>query len=207
MRLFEHDADVLFLAGCLHETLAESRVQVALQGATVPRDVTFDVSSTRAELRRAEGFFRKALDASSDLIEARIHLGRVLGLRGQHAEAATELRRAVTTVDDPLLRYYAELFVGDEAESLGDRELARASYGRAAALYPSAQSPYLAISQLEKRDGNRDAARVVIERLLMLSGERGEREDPWWGYQRSAGRHTDTLLADMRGRFIAEDRR
>ena len=214
LHLFEHDADILFLAGCLHEALAEPRVQVVMQRAAIPRGVTFAVSSARVELRQAEGFFRKALDANPDLAEARIHLGRVLGLRGQRADAPAELRRAVSTVQDPLLLYYAELFLGDEAESLGDRDRARASYNRAAALYPRAQSPLLAISQLAKRDGNRDAARAAIDQLLTLSAEsaggnpgNNDRDDPWWTYGRSPGRTANALLADMRREFLNEDRR
>lgn len=39
-----------------------------------------------------------------------IHLGRVLGLRGEHAETEELLRRAVADTKEPLLQYYANLF-------------------------------------------------------------------------------------------------
>src|SRR5262249_19885711 len=113
-RLFPDDADLLFFAGCLHESLAEPRIQEAMQSAAIPSDVRFDVSSRRAELREAESLFRKALKAKPEYVEARIHLGRVLGIRGEHAEAETLLRKAAADAKEPLLQYYAELFLGAE---------------------------------------------------------------------------------------------
>src|SRR5262249_28111158 len=103
LRLFPDDAGLLFLAGCLHETLAQAGVQEALQGAAIPADVKFDVSSARAELRESESLLRKALKAQPNHLEARIHLGRVLGVRGEHVEAETLLAKAVTEAKEPLL--------------------------------------------------------------------------------------------------------
>ena len=104
LRLFPDDAELLFQAGCLHESLAESRVQEAMQTAAIPSDVTFEIASRRTELRDAESLFRKALKAQPDHLEARIRLARVLGLRGEHVEAEALLRKAVADVKEPLLQ-------------------------------------------------------------------------------------------------------
>ena len=76
LRLFPDDAELLFQAGCLHESLAESRVQEAMQTAAIPSDVKFEIASRRTELRDAESLFRKALKVQPDRLEERIRLER-----------------------------------------------------------------------------------------------------------------------------------
>jgi hypothetical protein len=205
LRLFPDDSGLLFLAGCLHEALAEPRVQEAMQGAQIPSDVRFDVSSRRAELREAESLFRKALKVRPDYLEARIHLGRVLGLRGDHIEAETLLRTAVADAKQPLLQYYARLFLGAEKEALGDRAQARDLYNDASVLYPAAQSPRLALSLLSAVDGKHDDALATMAAVLRLPGE--ERQDPWWTYHYSEGRNAPDELAAAYKSFLDEDQR
>jgi tetratricopeptide (TPR) repeat protein len=204
-RLFPDDADLLFFAGCLHEALAEPRVQEAMQGAAIPSDVRFDVSSRRAELRDAESLLRKTLRVQPDHLEARIHLGRVLGLRGEHAEADTLLREAVDQATEPLLQYYAKLFLGTEKEALGDRAQARNLYDGATILYPDAQSPRLALSLLSAVDGRHDDALATMATVLGMPGE--VRKDPWWTYHNSQGRNAPDSLAAVYMRFLDEDQR
>jgi tetratricopeptide (TPR) repeat protein len=205
LRLFPDDAGFLFQAACLHEALAEPRVQEALQNAAVPNDVKFDISSRRAELREAENLFRKALKVQPDHLEARIRLGRVLGLRGEHAEAEGLLRKAAADAMEPLLQYYAQLFLGAERETLGDRAQARDLYGRASQLYPDAQSPRLALSLLSARDGNHKEALAAMKTVLALPGD--ARMDPWWSYYRAQGRKAADDLTELYISFLDEDRR
>ena len=203
--LFPDDAELLFQAGSLHEALAQPAVQEAMQNAAIPSDVKFDVLSRRAELREAENLFRKALKAQPDHLEARIRLARVLGLRGEHAEAEALLRKAVADAEEPLLQDYAQLFLGAEKEALGDRDQARDFYGRAAVLYPDAQSPRLALSLLSVRDGRHAAALETMSAVLALPGD--TRVDPWWTYHAAQGRNAITDLAALYDRFLDEDRR
>jgi tetratricopeptide (TPR) repeat protein len=204
LRLFPDDTGLLFLAGCLHEALAEPRVQEAMQGAAIPSNVKFDVSSRRTELREAESLFRKTLKAQPDHLEARIHLGRVVGLRGEHMEAATLLRKAVADAREPLLQYYAKLFLAVEEEALGDRAQARELYDGAAVLYPEAQSPRLALSLLSATDGKREDAVALMAGVLDLPGE--GRKDPWWTYHNSQGRNGAVELAAAYKSFLDEDK-
>jgi tetratricopeptide (TPR) repeat protein len=205
LELFPDDGELLFQAGCLHESLAEPRVQEAMQSAAIPSDLRFDVSSRRAELNQAEGLFRKALKAQPDHLEARIRLGRVLGLHGEHVEAETLLRKAVADASEPLLQYFAQLFLGAEKEALGDRDQARDLYERATVLYPDAQSPRLALSLLSSLDGKHHDAVALMAGVIGLPGD--TRSDPWWAYHRSQGRNAIADMSAVYDSFLAEDRR
>lgn len=201
--LFPDDADIAFQIGCLHEALAGAVVQHSLRSLTLPYGARLDIQSADSELEQAVASFRKALQRNPDLAEARVHLGRVLGLRGRHAEAAEELRRASSAIEEPALLYYANLFLGADEEALARRSEARAAYERALTLYPDAQAARIALSQLARGDGRRaDALRLVRDILNSPPDEIGI-GDPWWRYYRDAGRHAEAMLDDLRKRLPA----
>jgi tetratricopeptide repeat protein len=208
LRWFPDDAELLFFSGCLHESLADERIQEAFQSATIPSDVNFGVASRRAELRAAEGSFRKVLKAQPDHVEARIRLGRVLGQRGDHAEAETLLRGVVTDLEknakEPLLAYFADLFLGAEMEA-HDSSMARELYARASALYPEAQSPRLALSALAAVERKSADALGVMADVLGVPG--ASRDDPWWHYHQAQGREAPARLGALYTQFLDEDRR
>jgi tetratricopeptide (TPR) repeat protein len=167
--------------------------------------VFFDVGSEGAELRAAERFYRRALDRNPAFVEARIHLGRVLGRRGRHADAARELRQALTRTDDALLLYYGNMFLGAEEEALDRMAEAQRAYSRAAELFPAAQSSRLALSALASRAGDRAAALRLVEPVLNRV-EVGPADDPWWSYRTSHTRALDTLVAELYRRVAELDR-
>ena len=109
--MFPDDPDVLFLVASAHEYFAGVRTQSVMRSIKAPRDVTFDVLEENAELRLAEQLYKRALERNGKLVEARIRLGRVLGLRGRHEEAIAQLRQA-QVVEEPLLQFYMQLFLG-----------------------------------------------------------------------------------------------
>jgi len=78
--------------------------------------------------------------------------------------------------------YLAELFLGRAEETRGNDAAARAAFERASALYPKAQSPRLALSQIARRAGNRAAAQRELHALAELPNDQNQREDPWWLY-------------------------
>jgi tetratricopeptide (TPR) repeat protein len=121
----------------------------------------------------------------------------VLGLRGRHAEAVAELERAVPALSDDRLRYYAHLFLGEELAALGRRDAARASYERAAAAFPFAQSPRLAMSLLARRYGDRRGARQAIQDVLRLPADEFSRPDPWWQYDAPLRSEAEARLAEL----------
>ena len=166
LQLFPADADLLFFNGCHHETLATPELQ--RMSRTLPRELNGTIGSERSELRQAETFFRRALATTPNFAEARIRLGRVLGLQGRHAEAVDQLRAAPPT--DPLLAYYAAMFLGAEVEALGRSAEARGWYERAAALYPSAQSPFWRSASSRSAEADRPAATRALDQAFQIAG-------------------------------------
>ena len=201
--IFPADPDILFLSGALHETYARPAIQSAVRAATVPSGYSIDILSSRVELRRAESFFRGALAQAPDMAEAHLRLGRVLGLLGQHADAIVELRRAAALLgDDDELRYDGELFAGAEEEALGRYDAARDAYARAQSLFPGAQSPLIALSQLARRRGDRAAALAAIQQLFELPPPFAEgRDDPWWQYHKAQARSAEAWIDALRSPF------
>jgi tetratricopeptide (TPR) repeat protein len=202
-QIFPDDADLLFLSACQREVYASPAIQAAVRSAVLPAGVTMGVGSPQVELRQAEQLFVRTLQLRRDYSEARLRHGHVLGELGRHAEAAAELRRAAAGLTDPQLLYYASQFAGAEEEALGNREAARLAYEQAAALFPQAQSPLLAMSQLFRRHGDRAAALRVIDRLFALEETaRTQTDDPWWSYYVVQARDADELLDELRRPFL-----
>jgi tetratricopeptide (TPR) repeat protein len=198
---FPDDAKLLFLAGCLHEALEAARVQASLAGTRLPGDTSFHVKSSHDELRLAEALLKRALASEPGFVEARIRYGRVLTLLDRPDDAVKELRRAAGEPGDPVLDYFAQLFLGAAAEAGNRRDDARRAYERAAALAPQAQSPRLSLSQLAARAGDRGAALRALEPILAQPSGIDDRFDPWWSYYTSPGRTADTLMIEARQRL------
>jgi tetratricopeptide (TPR) repeat protein len=192
VELFRDDADLLALAGAIHEALAAPQFQAALGSDRDLRD-RLQVLTASGELGRSEDLLRRALRLDGQLVEARVRLGNVLGLRGKHAEAARELERAVSVVgEDRLLAYYARMLHGRELEATGARGPARTSYEQAARLFPAAHAPRLALSQLLRGSGDAATAGAMLERLVERPAETPD--DPWWSYNTAAGRSLDRRI-------------
>ena len=98
----------------------------------------------------------------------------------------------------------AELFLGAEEAALGNRDAARGVRSRRE-LFPQAQSPLLALSEIARRSGDRNGALRAIDRLFALSGEgRDEHDDPWWWYYTTQARDAGDLLDALYQPFLAE---
>lgn len=181
-QIFPSDPEILFASGVLHERFGSTALQAAAVSVAEANRTSAAVSSARGELVRAERFYRDSLVHRPEHVEARVRHGRVLDNLGRQAEALDELRRAIAGGASGHLLYLAELFLGRAEETRGHDEAARAAFARASALYPNAQSPRLALSQIARRAGNRAAAQRELRALASLSAEEHRREDPWWLY-------------------------
>jgi len=196
--LFPDAPGLLFEHGRYHESLASRGIQTAVQASG-----TGDRSAS-AHLKEAEGLFRRAVASNPDFVEARVHHGAVLGALRRHGEAADELRKAIAAAPEVVLRYYAEMFLGDEEQALGRKDSARAHYSEASTLFPSAQSPWIALSALARRGGNRVESLSAIRRALDLPPyQRVRREDPWWEYYSWFSQDAVTRLRDLYRPFAA----
>jgi tetratricopeptide (TPR) repeat protein len=204
--LFPNDPVLLMYAGTMHAAFAEGRIQNALPQDLVPiRTRTTPatpqgatpVGSADAELDRAEDFFRRALARDPALTEARIRLAHVFTRRGPQQNAIVELERALRERPRDVLRYHAYLLLGRAQVARNRPDAARAAFEQAAALYPIAQSPRLALSQLAHDAGDR--ARSVRElTILNLPANAAERVDPWWSFNWTHAPDADELLALIR---------
>lgn len=203
LRVLPADAQLLLLGGGEHEALASPSVQLFLAGAR-STNVVARVGSRNEELTSAERLFKQALALDPTIVEARVRLGRVLGLRGRHAEAAVQLRVATQEAIEPLLQYYAWLFLGAELVQLGDRAAARDAYERAASLYPRAQTPSLALAEIAWRDGEAEKMASWLRRAL--PHELAEAPDPWQGYHVAHGREAILRLTMVRQEALRSNR-
>jgi len=198
-RLLPDDPEVLVASGYLHEILAGPVAQAALRERP-----SILVGERRANLGEAQRYFQRALSKSPGLAEARLRLGRVLGLQGRHEHALVELRRALEDAEDRTQSYYAFLFLGRSAEALGRLDAARGDFERASVLFPLAQSPRLALSRLAIEGGDEREARRVLDGALDTPAVDGETSDPWWVYDRGPGRYADRARTRLH-RALLED--
>jgi tetratricopeptide (TPR) repeat protein len=198
LRAFPMDAELLFLAGCDHEALASASVQTLVRAVSSSSRIVLPVESEDRELEEAELLFTGALAVDSSLVEARIRLGRVVGLQGRHSEATKCLRNALHTAREPLLRYYAALFLGSELRALDDDSGAGVAFAQAASLYPQAPSANLALAQLAWRHGDRQEMTGRLRRALADNCSRVGQCDPWDSYFIVQGRAGRTKLDSLR---------
>jgi len=189
--LYPADPGILFEHGVYHEGFASPFIQTAAQESGVDR------RGARTHLDEAEGLFRKAVKENPYFVEARVHHGFVLGQLGRQTDAAGELREAAETAQGSQLRYYAQLFLGQAEESLGNRAAAGDHYRQAATLYPRAQSPRLALSLLAREIGDRAGAQQAMRQLMALPARRVLEDDPWFAYYRWQNQRCELLFGEL----------
>lgn len=189
------DPVLLLLAGAMHEQFGSPVVQNAIRSVNLPAGTEIAVGSAASELNRARDRYERALALDSSLAEAHIRLGRVLGRRGERAEAIRNLRRGEELAVEPRWKYFAALFLGHEEEQMKRHAEAREAYARASGLYPRAQSPRLALGRLATELGDRDAAAAAARALLNLPADLMARDDPWWSYEIRPRTDLDRYLA------------
>jgi tetratricopeptide (TPR) repeat protein len=160
------------------------------------RGVTLGIPPKEQANDRAEALFRRALRANPYYVEARVRLARLLTVRKRYEEAAGELDKALEGGQGGVVTFYARLFAGRAAQSLGRLDEAARHYEAARALFPGAQSALLARSQLALLQADVPTALDRIEHLDKSSSA----ADPWWRYHFATGRDVDALLADMWGK-------
>ncbi|MCX6550253.1 MAG: hypothetical protein NTY02_04450 [Acidobacteria bacterium] len=196
-QLFPMDPGILFEHGYFHEAFSAPHVQPAAHASGADR------RPASVHLKEAAEHYGRALEVNPDFVEARVHRGAVLGRLGRHEEAAAELRRAAPSAQGPILRYYAALFLGDEEQALGSRDAARACYNDAAALFPLAQAPRVALSHLARRHGDREGALRALRDVFTLPADERDRPDPWWKYYGWLNQNSDVLLRELYRPFPA----
>ena len=204
------DARILFDRACYAEILGLPKTQVLLSDADVvalntrrngghvarlmaagPAQLGIPLADVTND--EAERLFRRALRADPSFVEARVRLARLLEVRKHYDEAATELSTALDSEPTGHVAFYAHLFAGRAAQALRRLDDAAGHYKAAAALFPGAQSALLGLSQVALRAADVPSALAPIEHLDRSLTAR----DPWWLYDRGAGRDADALLGEL----------
>ena len=189
--VFPTEAVILFEHGCFHESMASARAQAVI------RESRPQLGGSTKHLTEAEWLFRDAVRADPAYVEARVHHGFVLDELERYEAAATELRPALEAAQGRLLQYYGEMFLGRAEEGLGHYDASRARYAKAAGLYPYAQSPWMAISHLERRVGDRAKSVDAMHTMFGFPSEGSSRFDPWWSYHLLQDASSAKLLAEL----------
>jgi tetratricopeptide (TPR) repeat protein len=185
------DPRLLFDRGCYAEILGlpvhQLFVSDSVAGAMRPN--VPPLAETNGE---AERLFRRALEVDPSFVEARVHLARLLDIRGADAEAASQLNTAADSNPQGVVGFYAHLFDARVSQRRGALDDAAAQYREALALYPHAQSALLGLSQVGLAGGDAQAALKALERLgpESLKGD----ADPWWDYALASGRDVNELM-------------
>ena len=193
-QLLPRDAHVWLASGVVRASYAAPGSQHAMSTATLPFGVVVLVNDQQTELRQAEQYLHRAVELDPANAEAQLRFGWVLLQRNQRERALAALRTARAASREHVLQYYASLFLG-VAEAEGAPDAAAEAFERAARLFPTAQAPLLALSELALGRGDRAAAIAALDRLAALptSG----RDDPWWTYDVEFGRSWRATMARL----------
>jgi tetratricopeptide (TPR) repeat protein len=211
-RLLDDDPVLLLYEGTMHQALAGPRYQrvfderaraafprgstVAMAGLPTVKDLPPALPSVRGSRSQAERLFRRALAADPALVEARIRLAHVLSDAGRHAEAAAELKQVGAGPRAPFIEYYASLITGRVARTRGQLAAAQIAFERAAAAYPNAPAPRMALSELALVRGDRAASLTQVREAA--PAERAEVDEPWWWLDRIHEPSALALIGEMR---------
>jgi hypothetical protein len=137
-------------------------------------------SPFNGSLEEAEKTYARLVAQQPALVEARVRLGRVQTLRGDH-ESAVRTLADVPESGAAVLLSLARLFEGDALERQGRIADAQQRYEAAARLAPAAQAAQLAFAYTQYQgDARTDAAARVRE--FAANRAAPDNGDPWFWY-------------------------
>jgi tetratricopeptide (TPR) repeat protein len=204
---FPDDPTIQFLSGVFAEFMAgpssfEELAPSAVSFAKMPQALERMSKRRTGRLDEAARFLGAALGAGGHDAEMLLHAARVEMLRNHDDEAVRMFRdidgSAATRTD---WRYLAALFAGGLHERTGRIDDAMASYRRAAAILPAAQSARVALSEVLRRAGRAGESAQMLRDAV--AARRPPAVDPWWTYFLE----DPDLTAARLKRLLAEARR
>jgi tetratricopeptide (TPR) repeat protein len=153
------------------------------------------VAASRRTLEKALTAYEEAARAPDLEAEAHLRMGRIRAGLSDLKRARQELEPLAASGQPPFMRYLALLLLGKVEEMDKKPDAAVAKYRDALALFPTSQSPFVALSRLADERGDVAGARDWLERSFALSTSR--RVDPWWLYN-APFMDTKALVASLR---------
>jgi tetratricopeptide (TPR) repeat protein len=182
LREYPEDAELLFLAGTLHERMTSPLLDPYQFNNEERRRREQTVRSSLGEAERA---FRHALQASPTHVEARLHLGHILDQQQRPDEARDELGAVLASSPRPDVAWLARMFLGRIQLRAGRVDEAFADFRAAYDILPS-QTASVALAHALERGGSREAARAQLRSLTPAPGGSPLRCDdgcdPWQQY-------------------------
>jgi tetratricopeptide (TPR) repeat protein len=188
----ESEARTAFTDGLTHEIRAAVAGRLSGPPPTHPFVIPPDATSA---LRLAAGDYERALEIDPRLVEAALHLGRVVILLGRDADGVPRLRDASTAADSAV-RYLALMFLGAVNERGRRLDAAIDQYRQASEAFRWGQSAPLAISHALMRAGRDEDARTVL--TDHFNATRGRACDPLWTYLADPATDLGPTLDELR---------
>ena len=194
LQLLPTDPVLLFYEGALHESFASPHIQAAVESTRQARGFRFDIEGTAGELRRARGAYRRACGNRPRLPRGTRAPRAGAGTAGQPPGSGRRPGESGGGNQRSSPAVLGALVPGGGVGGAGQaRRGPRLVPGRGGAV-PRAQSPRLALAQLQWRAGDRRAAGATILDALTQPGRDVENLDPWWDYLVSSGRHANRFF-------------
>ena len=195
VELFRGDARIQFDSACLSDAFGSTRVQSVLMSAQIggvrPNIPTADV--TRAMAMRQ---FGKAIELDLTWVEPRVRLARLYEQAGRHDDALALLATAFKLPMSAPTEYMAQLVAGRADGALGHVDDGVAHLKAALELFPSSQTPLIAMSHIYLMSGDLEQAGAMAAALR--DSAPGEHDDPWWSYFPGAWLGASALLDQLR---------
>lgn len=148
----------------------------------------------RQRIAAAVTAFETAAALPSVAAEAHVHEGFLLCELGEPAQALDVLDRGDAT-DDLTLQYWTALFRGRALAALSKPDEAEAAFRHAAALYPAAQTPAIALVPLLLKQNRMDEA---LEWSTVARRQGSAALDPWWQYRSGDLRFVPGWIRELR---------
>ena len=163
----------------LPRTTSSSRTVRPQSRTAMPDQGTTPQQRRMAWLGEADGHLRKALSLEPSDPLARLHLGRVQMLRGNHGAALKTLEPLMAREQEDRIRYTSALFTGAIYDRQGDLERAQQHYRKASDVIPDGQAAQVALTEVMQRAGKALDAHAAFS--AFMAGKRSAR-DPWSFY-------------------------
>ncbi len=190
------DARIHFDMACYTDAMSSARVQSVMIGDR-PRDFRPNIPSEESADAQSVAQFGRALEFDFNFAEPRVRLARLLEKNGKPTDALTLLALASPMEKTRELEYMSHLIAARANGALGQFEDGRLHLKAALQLFPTAQSPLIALSQLALEAGDMEGA-VEAASQLRLNPNRGDRDDPWWSYFQASWLDHGKLLDQLR---------